>query len=1211
MSNYVFHHFNFIKNFRTFTFLLFGATLILSANIPARAATFTVTNTNDSGAGSLRQAILDANVNNENDAINFDPAVFSAPQTIVLTTGELVISPDNTGGGEDKSVTINGTGANLLTISGNNHSRIFRAGGILIIDGVKITGGNGTQNGETQGTLQGIAGAIYLYGRPTDEERLILKNSIVSENQSSAYGGGLYLHGNTTIINSTISNNKTEFFGGGISGTTRLRVINSTISHNTAKHGAGVYGPDSIFYLINSTIAFNRVTGGATSGVGVQITGGALYPRGALYFRNSIIAKNTAADGVAADLSASFLMSEGFNIVGSTFGIGAIYGDTTGNQLDVDPQLDRVLRNNGGTVPTHALHVNSPAVDKGDNCVLNTTANGGCLDSNITSDQRGVSRHQDGNQDGTATVDIGAFEITGSEVSNSSSAPNLQAVSDTGASNSDNLTMSRNLSFDVSGTITGITYEIFRDGELIASKTSNSGTITFTDNNLPADGVFVYSVRPVYGNTPTLQSSVVIRIDNTGPNVGVYRDDTQPILTKIQPVNFKAEFNENIVGFDKTDISLADSTSDVSMANIELTGSGKFYKFKVSNVTSGKLIPKIPANAVQDLAGNWNTPSIELNTTVTIDTIPPTVTINQEASQAEPTRNTPINFTVVFSEPVTGFTNADVSLAGSTANVGNANISVTGSGTTYNVAVSNFSSNGATVQASVKNQAASDALGNLSLASTSTDNIVTVDNTGPTVTINQASGQPDPTNSLPVNFTVVFNEPVTGFDADDVSLINSSFYPPAATVTVTGSGTTYNVAVDNISSNGGYLRPSVRSSAVSDALGNPSSSSNSTDNMVLVDNVAPTVTINQAIGQSDPARLQPVKFTVVFNESVTGFTADDVSLAESTADVSSASITVTRNGNVYTVSISNITSSGQVKASLLAGAVQDQRGNASLASTNTDNTITVNVNRSLMDFDGDGKSDISVFRPDNATWYLQQSNSGFAATQFGISTDELVPADYDGDGKTDIAVFRDGIWYLLQSANGFRAASFGQAEDVPQPADFDGDGRSELVVYRPSAGSWYVLNLVNNQFSAQQFGVSSDKPVVGDYDGDGRADYAVYRAENGTWYLLQSTAGFAGIQFGISTDKPVAADYDGDGKRDIGVFREGNWYLLQSTKGFAGFQFGIATDFPSPADYDGDGKADAAVFREGNWYLLGSTSGFSATQFGQASDKPVPNAFIR
>ncbi len=268
--------------------------------------------------------------------------------------------------------------------------------------------------------------------------------------------------------------------------------------------------------------------------------------------------------------------------------------------------------------------------------------------------------------------------------------------------------------------------------------------------------------------------------------------------------------------------------------------------------------------------------------------------------------------------------------------------------------------------------------------------------------------------------------------------------------------------------------------------------------------------------------------------------------------------------------------------------------------------------RRVFDFDGDGRSDVSVFRPSNGVWYLLNSNTGFASVQFGISTDKIVPADYDNDGKTDVAVYRpsNGTWYLNRSLAGFTAIGFGTAEDIPQPSDFDGDGEAELAVFRPSNGTWYVLNLVTNQFSFEQFGQTGDRPVAADYDGDGRADYAVYR--NGEWYILRSSQGFIGIQFGETADKPVPADYDGDGQADVAVFRpsNGTWYLNRSMAGFAGMQFGISADIPAPADYDGDGKADLAVFRDGEWYLLQSTAGVTGIAFGATTDRPVPNAFV-
>lgn len=266
------------------------------------------------------------------------------------------------------------------------------------------------------------------------------------------------------------------------------------------------------------------------------------------------------------------------------------------------------------------------------------------------------------------------------------------------------------------------------------------------------------------------------------------------------------------------------------------------------------------------------------------------------------------------------------------------------------------------------------------------------------------------------------------------------------------------------------------------------------------------------------------------------------------------------------------------------------------------------------DFDGDGKTDVSVFRPSEGNWYiLNSSNNSFTATSFGLSSDKLAPADFDGDGKVDIAVFRDGVWYMLKSRDGFSVFQFGLTGDIPQAGDYDGDGIADIAVWRPSDGVWYIQRSLDG-FTAIQFGLSTDRPVANDYDGDGKTDAAVYR--DGVWYLLRSSSGFTAAQFGIAEDKPVPGDYDGDGKSDFAVWRPstGIWYVLRSSdNGFRAIAFGISTDTPTPGDYDGDGLSDFAVFRpsEGNWYIMqNANNAFRVQQWGLNGDIPAPSSIV-
>jgi hypothetical protein len=225
----------------------------------------------------------------------------------------------------------------------------------------------------------------------------------------------------------------------------------------------------------------------------------------------------------------------------------------------------------------------------------------------------------------------------------------------------------------------------------------------------------------------------------------------------------------------------------------------------------------------------------------------------------------------------------------------------------------------------------------------------------------------------------------------------------------------------------------------------------------------------------------------------------------------------------------------------------DAAGNVDASPASFTWTIDFTPPSRVGDYDGDGDTDLAVYRPSSGHWFM----NGGATTAWGISGDIPVPADYDGNGTTDLGVFwpSRGVWFVL----GGTTVHFGVVGDIPVPADYDGDGDDDIAVFRPSSGLWFVRG-----GTTTGWGTNGDIPVPGDYDGDGDDDVAVFRPSLGVWFVQ----GGATTVWGTNGDIPVPGNYDGDGDTDIAVFRPSNGIWLVS--GGATLAWGTSGDVPLP-----------------------------------------------
>ncbi len=381
-----------------------AALIGLLCTAPALAGgIFTVNSTADPtdpapGAVTLREAIESAN-GTPGSRVEFDPNVFSTPQTIVLQAGELRITAD---------MELDGPGAHLLTLDGNNASRVltvsdeFSTIRTVFIRGLTFTRGNGasTINNDRGGCIMTL-------------EHTTIQNTVVHNCSSSVDGGGVFSNAGQLILDQVnVNNNTATFKGGGVFMRSDLNIVNrSTFHDNTAKNGAG------LFTLLGGTVFASTFSGNTST---IQSNGAAIDNNNGgqtnlsiadstvinnnsnglmtntdqqkIFISNSIIAHNSFADCEFTDISA-----ESDNI-GNLDSDGSCNVFASNHTTVAEAKLGP-LQDNGGFTPTHRPLADSPVIDANDA--------GLCDDL----DQRGFTRPFDGDADGTVRCDIGAVEI--------------------------------------------------------------------------------------------------------------------------------------------------------------------------------------------------------------------------------------------------------------------------------------------------------------------------------------------------------------------------------------------------------------------------------------------------------------------------------------------------------------------------------------------------------------------------------------------------------------------------------------------------------------------------------------------------------------------------------------------------------------------------------------------------------------------------------
>ena len=473
----------------------------------------------------------------------------------------------------------------------------------------------------------------------------------------------------------------------------------------------------------------------------------------------------------------------------------------------------------------------------------------------------------------------------------------------------------------------------------------------YSANEIPAENE--HNLR-----SPLFLAPYEVVVDVTKPSVTLSN-----VPTDVQNDAFEVsiEFTENVTGFQASAISL---TGDATATVTNLTGTGTDYTAEITPTTEGNLVIQVPADAAEDVATNGNTASSAHS--VPVDPVHPTVTINVPSGD----QSSVFNVTIAFSEDVTGFAVADISLTNNTASASVTRL--TGSGGAYIAEITSTITGSVTLQ--VPGDAAEDAANNGNVASSS--HTVSIDVTRPGVTL---TGVPTTPQNRAFDVTITFAESVTGFVAADIDLSGDA----TATVTLTGSGSAYTATLTPTAD--GDLIIQVPADAAEDAATNGNVASLS--HTVPIDLTHPGVTLT---GVPTTPQNSAFDVTITFAESVTGFVAADIDLSgDATATVTAFSGT----GSTYTATLTP-TADGDLIIQVPADAAEDAATNRNVASLS--HTVPIDLTHPAVTIDVPTTPQNSAF---DVTITFAESVTGFVAADIDLSGDATATVTLTGSGS--------------------------------------------------------------------------------------------------------------------------------------------------------------------------------------------------------------------